>query len=72
MRQKATILDALPERARYQPGDLLFTGSRKTLPELSVAALTEIVKTWQSKPQNWGKHTRGCRSLKTKAGDGLL
>ena len=33
----------------------------KTLPELSVAALTEIVKTGRSKPQNWGKRTHGCR-----------
>ncbi len=39
----------------------------KTLPELSVAALTEIVKTGRSKPQNWGKRTHGCRFLKTKA-----
>lgn len=38
----------------------------KTLPELSVAALTEIVKTWQEQTAELGKRTRGCRSLKTK------
>ncbi len=48
--------DALPERARYQPGDLLFHRiTVKTLPELSVAALTEIVKTWQEQTAELGK-----------------
>ncbi len=39
----------------------------KTLPELSVAALTEIVKTWQEQTAELGKRTHGCRFLKTKA-----
>ena len=31
----------------------------KTLPELSVAALTEIVKTGRCKPQSWGNVPMG-------------
>ncbi|XNM48578.1 hypothetical protein ACLK17_03470 [Escherichia coli] len=43
----------------------------KTLPELSVSALTEIVKTWQEQTAELGKTYRGCRSLKQRCGDGL-
>ncbi|WP_407239618.1 hypothetical protein [Escherichia coli] len=38
---------------------LLFTGITETLPN--------VAQNLAGKPQNWGKHTRGCRSLKTKA-----
>ncbi len=40
----------------------------KTLPELSIPALTEIVKTWQEQTADLGKrYIPGYRSLKTKA-----
>ncbi len=44
----------------------------KTLPELSLEALEDVVKTWQEQTADLGKATRGCRFLKTKGSDGLL
>ena len=37
--------DAQPERARRQPGDLLLPDHSKTLPELTLPALEQVVAT---------------------------
>ncbi len=39
----------------------------KTLPELSVDALKEVVSTGRCKPRSWARAIRGCRCLKIKA-----
>ncbi len=39
----------------------------KTLPELSVDALKEVVSTWQAQTAELGRAIRGCRCSKTKA-----
>lgn len=44
----------------------------KTLPELSVDALKEVVSTGRRKPRSWGRAIPGAGVRKQRRGDGLL
>ncbi|SUH38629.1 galactose-1-phosphate uridylyltransferase [Salmonella enterica subsp. enterica] len=68
MRRTATIRLMRCQSARGTSRVICFSPDHsKTLPELSLPALTEIVRTWQTQTAELGKTYPWCRSLKIKA-----